>query len=81
MPLAPFPLGRAFFHEGAAALDIVFAVETGIHQFLEPRVVALVGSGAVRVPEIKLFSLSQAAAAHEQSEARHVRGKLVFKLP
>ena len=44
------------------------------------RVVALVGSGAVRVPEIKLFSLSQAAAAHELSEALHVRGKLVFKL-
>jgi NADPH:quinone reductase-like Zn-dependent oxidoreductase len=45
------------------------------------RVAALVGSGAVRVPEIKLFSLSQAAAAHELSEALHVRGKLVFKLP
>ncbi len=44
------------------------------------RVAALVGSGAVHVPEIKLFSLSQAAAAHELSEALHVRGKLVFKL-
>ena len=44
------------------------------------RVAALVGSGAVRVPEIKLFSLSEAAAAHELSEALHVRGKLVFKL-
>jgi NADPH:quinone reductase-like Zn-dependent oxidoreductase len=34
----------------------------------------------VRVPEIKLFSLSQAAEAHRVSEGRHLRGKLVFKV-
>ncbi len=44
------------------------------------RIVALVEAGAVRVPEITLFSLSEAAAAHERSEALHVRGKLVFKV-
>ena len=44
------------------------------------RVVALVTGGAVRVPEITLYDLSQAAAAHAVSEARHLRGKLVFKL-
>ena len=32
----------------------------------------------MRVPEIKLFKLSEAAAAHELSEGRHLRGKLVF---
>lgn len=44
------------------------------------RIVALAASGAVRVPEITLFELSQAAAAHKISEGRHFRGKLVFKV-
>jgi len=44
------------------------------------RIVALVAAGAVRVPEITLYSLSQAAAAHAVSEGRHLRGKLVFKV-
>ena len=30
------------------------------------------------MPEIKLFKLSEAATAHELSEGRHLRGKLVF---
>lgn len=44
------------------------------------RIVALVTSGAVRVPEITLYSLAQAAEAHVVSEGRHLRGKLVFKV-
>src|SRR5688572_1990459 len=44
------------------------------------RIVALVESGAVRVPEIKVYPLSEAAAAHKVSEGRHLRGKLVFKV-
>jgi len=48
-------------------------------QHLE-RIVALVTGGAVRVPEIKVYALSEAAAAHAVSEGRHLRGKLVFKV-
>ena len=44
------------------------------------RIVALVGQGAVRAPEITLYPLSQAAAAHVVSEGRHLRGKLVFRV-
>jgi len=44
------------------------------------RIIALVSSGAVRVPEITLYALSQSAAAHAVSEGRHLRGKLVFKV-
>ena len=44
------------------------------------RIAALASSGAVRPPEIKLFSLAQAAEAHKISEGRHFRGKLVFKV-
>ncbi len=44
------------------------------------RIVALVASGAVRVPEITLYQLSEAVAAHKVSEGRHFRGKLVFKV-
>lgn len=44
------------------------------------RIVALVEAGAVRVPEITLFALADAARAHRVSEARHLRGKLVLKV-
>jgi len=44
------------------------------------RIVALVQTGAVRVPEITRYPLAQAAAAHRVSEGRHLRGKLVFVL-
>jgi NADPH:quinone reductase-like Zn-dependent oxidoreductase len=44
------------------------------------RIVALVAAGAVRVPEITRYALSDAAAAHRASEARHLRGKLVFSV-
>ena len=44
------------------------------------RIASLVTSGAVRVPEIKVYPLSDAAAAHKVSEGRHLRGKLVFKV-
>ena len=44
------------------------------------RIIALVAKGAVRVPEIKVYPLSEAAAAHRVSEGRHLRGKLVFKV-
>jgi NADPH:quinone reductase-like Zn-dependent oxidoreductase len=44
------------------------------------RVAALVTGGAVRVPEITTYKLSEAATAHVVSEGRHLRGKLVFKV-
>jgi NADPH:quinone reductase-like Zn-dependent oxidoreductase len=44
------------------------------------RIAELVESGAVRVPEITVYPLSEAAAAHKISEGRHLRGKLVFKV-
>ncbi len=44
------------------------------------RIAALADSGAVRAPEIKLYALQDAAAAHAVSEGRHLRGKLVFKV-
>ncbi len=44
------------------------------------RIVELVSLGAVRVPEITSYKLSEAAAAHKVSEGRHFRGKLVFKV-
>ena len=44
------------------------------------RIASLVTSGAVKVPEIKTYKLSEAAEAHQVSEGRHFRGKLVFKV-
>jgi NADPH:quinone reductase-like Zn-dependent oxidoreductase len=44
------------------------------------RIAELVTSGVVRVPEIKLYRLSEAAEAHRVSESRHFRGKLVFQV-
>lgn len=42
------------------------------------RLVALLKAGAVRPPEITHYTLADAAKAHEISEGRHLRGKLVF---
>ncbi len=44
------------------------------------RIVELFEADAVRVPEITTYPLSEAAAAHRVSEARHLRGKLVFEV-
>jgi len=44
------------------------------------RIVSLIASGAVKLPEIKTYKLSEAAAAHKVSEGRHFRGKLVFRI-
>jgi NADPH:quinone reductase-like Zn-dependent oxidoreductase len=44
------------------------------------RIAELVQAGAIRVPEIKLYPLSQAAEAHRVSESRHFRGKLVLQV-
>src|SRR5699024_1859874 len=40
------------------------------------RVLSLLQTGAVALPEITAFDLSDAAAAHRVSESRHLRGKL-----
>jgi NADPH:quinone reductase-like Zn-dependent oxidoreductase len=44
------------------------------------RMIELVKVGAVHVPEITLYPLTEAAAAHKVSESRHLRGKLVFEI-
>ena len=44
------------------------------------RIVALVEAGAIRRPPVTLYDLSAAVEAHRVSEARHLRGKLVFKV-
>jgi NADPH:quinone reductase-like Zn-dependent oxidoreductase len=42
------------------------------------RIVALVAMGAVHPPEVTRYKLSDAVAAHQVSQSRHFRGKLVF---
>jgi NADPH:quinone reductase-like Zn-dependent oxidoreductase len=44
------------------------------------RIAALYQAGAIRPPEVKLYQLSEAVEALRVSEARHFRGKLVFKV-
>ena len=82
------PGGRAAFIASGAQVpepdrsDVV-ALRPSVgrdRQHLE-RIVALVAIGAVRPPEVTLYKLSEAAAAHEVSESLHFRGKLVFSSP
>ena len=40
----------------------------------------LLEAGAVWPPEIVRYKLTDAAEAHRVSEARHLRGKLVFEV-
>ena len=42
------------------------------------RILELLAIGAVRPPEVTRYKLSEAVAAHEVSQSRHFRGKLVF---
>jgi NADPH:quinone reductase-like Zn-dependent oxidoreductase len=44
------------------------------------RIAELFLAGAIRVPEVTLYRLSEAADAHRVSEGRHLRGKLVFQV-
>jgi NADPH:quinone reductase-like Zn-dependent oxidoreductase len=44
------------------------------------RIAALVQEGAVRVPEVTVFPLAEAVAAHKISQGRHLRGKLVLQV-
>ena len=44
------------------------------------RIVSLITSGAVKVPEITTFALADAAKANAVSKGRHFRGKLVLKV-
>jgi NADPH:quinone reductase-like Zn-dependent oxidoreductase len=44
------------------------------------RIAALYQAGVIRKPEVTLYKLSEAVEATRASEARHVRGKLVFKV-
>jgi NADPH:quinone reductase-like Zn-dependent oxidoreductase len=44
------------------------------------RIAELWTAGAIRAPEVKLYTLAQAADAHRLSQARHFRGKLVFQV-
>ena len=44
------------------------------------RILELVETGAVRVPEIRTFPLEDAASALATSASRHLRGKLVLKI-
>jgi NADPH:quinone reductase-like Zn-dependent oxidoreductase len=77
--------GRAAFLDGPAPTprrsDIV-SVKPPVKRATKfmNRVAELIDVGAFRPPEVRTFSLTQARLTHELIEARHVRGKLVFKV-
>ena len=79
------PGGRAAFLDGPAPTprrsDIVSVkpLVKRATKFMN-RVAELIDAGAFRPPEVRVFSLAQARLTHELIEARHVRGKLVFKV-
>ena len=77
--------GRAAFLDGPAPTprrsDIVSVkpLVKRATKFMN-RVAELIDAGAFGPPEVRVFSLAQARLTHELIEARHVRGKLVFKV-
>ncbi|MGY9107169.1 MAG: zinc-binding dehydrogenase, partial [Alphaproteobacteria bacterium] len=48
-------------------------------RYLE-RIIELFENGAVKLPEITCFPLTEVVEAHRISEARHLRGKLVLEV-
>ena len=80
------PGGRIAFIASGRGLDSpreeVTSLRPQVHRdrpHLE-RIVELLQAGAVHVPEITRYPLSEAEAAHRVSEGRHLRGKLVFEV-
>ena len=81
------PGGRAaFIASGAQApkpdRDDVISLRPAVGRARAPleRVAELVRIGAVRPPPVRLFGLADAVEAVQISKARHLKGKLVFKL-
>jgi len=81
------PGGRAAFiasgvEAPASTRDDVVALRphVGRRRAHLERIVDLIDTGAVRVPEIEVYPLPAAGHAHAVSEARHVRGKLVLQV-
>jgi NADPH:quinone reductase-like Zn-dependent oxidoreductase len=79
------PGGRAAFLDGAAPKprsNDIRSLKPPVKRSTANmnRITELFDAGAFRVPEVTVFPLSQAREAHALSEARHVRGKLVFKV-
>lgn len=77
--------GRAAFLDGSAPTPRrsgIISVKPLVKRAtrLMNRVAELIDAGAFRPPEVRVFSLAQARLTHELIEARHVRGKLVFKV-
>lgn len=81
------PGGRAAFIAGGANApdaprDDVTALRPAVHRSraLMDRVTRYVEAGILKLPQITIMPLSAAVRAHELSEAKHVRGKLVFEI-
>jgi len=81
------PGGRAAFIAGGANApdaprDDVTALRpaVGRSRALMDRVTKYVEAGVLKLPQITTMPLSAAVRAHELSEAKHVRGKLVFEI-
>ena len=81
------PGGRAaFIASGAQApkpdRSDVTALRPAVGRARAPldRIVELYRTGAVRPPPVRLFSLADAVEAVQISKARHLKGKLVFKV-
>ena len=77
--------GRAAFINGpapAAPFDDMASLKPDATRKREhlDRIVSLITSGAVKLPQITSYALADAAAAHRVSEGRHLRGKLVLKV-
>jgi NADPH:quinone reductase-like Zn-dependent oxidoreductase len=65
------------FAQLVSGCDAVFDTAGGD---VAARSFAVLVEGAMRLPEIAVRPLSEAAAAHRVSEARHLRGKLVLQV-
>ena len=74
--IAPAPAGYQVPRSGVATMKPnVKRDRAHLERMLE-----LLKAGAVHAPEITHYRLADAAKAHEISEGRHLRGKLVFKV-
>jgi NADPH:quinone reductase-like Zn-dependent oxidoreductase len=80
------PGGRIAFIASGAGLESPRSDVTSLRPRVDrdrphlDRIIDLLQAGAIHAPEVTLYSLADAEAAHRVSEGRHLRGKLVFEV-
>ncbi len=79
-------IGSQLVHQGSHVVSIVETPENGSFHFVYPngkqleQMAQLFDAGVLHLPSIQVRSISEAAAAQDENQLRHVQGKVVLAI-